>query len=90
MFSKSILLVITVLVLSSLACGLTFNIPVTDIKTGPTQTEDILIPYPDDPEEVSDISINFGAGELNLAPGAEDALLSGTATFNIQDFKPEH
>lgn len=89
MFSKSILLVITVLVLSSLACGLTFNIPVTDIKTGPTQTEDILIPYPDDPEEVSDISINFGAGELNLAPDSEDALLSGTATYNIQDFKPE-
>ena len=89
MFNKSIFLVITVLVLSSLACGLNFNFPVTDIKTGPTQTEDIFISPPDNPDEVSEISLNFGAGELILAPGAENALLSGTAIYNIQDFKPE-
>lgn len=89
MFSKSILLVIIVLVLTTLACGVTFNLPITDIKTGPTQTEDILIPLPDSSNDVSIISLNFGAGELNLGPGAEDALLSGKATYNIKDFEPE-
>lgn len=89
MFSKSILLVIAVLVLTTLACGVTFNLPVTDIKTGPTQTEEILIPLPDNTDDVSNISMNFGAGELNLSPGAEGALLSGTAIYNIKDFKPE-
>lgn len=89
MLNKNILLVITIFVLTTLACGVTFNLPITDIKTGPTQVEDIIIPLPDSSEEVTSMSMNFGAGELNLASGAEGALLSGTATYNIEDFKPE-
>jgi hypothetical protein len=89
MFNKSILLALTILALFTLACGLTFNLPITDIKTGATVTEDIHIPLSDTTDEVAEITMNFGAGELKLAPGAEDALLSGTATYNIQDFKPE-
>ncbi len=89
MFSKIILLALSILALVTLACGLTFNLPITDIKTGPTVSEDIHVPPLDSPDEVAEITMNFGAGELNLAPGAEDALLSGTATYNIQDFKPE-
>ena len=89
MFSKIILLALSILALVTLACGLTFNLPITDIKTGPTVSEDIHVPPLDSPDEVAEITMNFGAGELNLAPGAEDALLSGTATYNIRDFKPE-
>ncbi len=36
-----------------------------------------------------DLSLTFGAGELDLQPGAETALVSGTATYNVVDFKPK-
>ena len=32
--------------------------------------------------------LTFGAGELNILPGAEN-LVSGLATYNVADFKPE-
>jgi hypothetical protein len=35
------------------------------------------------------LKISFGAGELKLSPGAEDALVDGTATYNVPNFKPE-
>jgi hypothetical protein len=34
------------------------------------------------------LNISFGAGELNLNPGAQD-LVDGTATYNVPDLKPE-
>ncbi|MCB9078639.1 MAG: protein kinase [Anaerolineaceae bacterium] len=51
------------------------------------QTEPINVPLPtgSDPAE---IEINFGAGELNIAPGADGALIAGTATYNIAQLKP--
>jgi hypothetical protein len=89
MFRKSILAVIVVLALTSMACGLTINLPVTQVKTGPTQTEDIHVPLPADAATATDVTLAFGAGTMDLAPGAENALISGTATYNVQDFKPE-
>ena len=91
MFTKKLLIFacIAAVALSSLACGFTVNVPITtDIKTGPTVTEDILVLDPDPNAETLDVSLSFGAGELTINPGAE-ALIEGTATYNVEDLKPE-
>lgn len=82
-----ILAAIVVLALVTMACGITFNLPWDEIRTGPTQTEEISIPIPE--ETPADVKISFGAGELKLAPGAEGALIEGQASYNVADFKPE-
>ena len=85
-----LLLILAVLVLASLACGINIDLPVTtDIKTGPTTIKEIRIPNLGTTEEVSELTLAFGAGELFLSPGAENALLQGTATYNVEDLKPE-
>ena len=82
-----IFILIAVLALVSLACGLTVNIPVDRVTTGPTRTEDINVPAPV-ADEV-DLTLSFGAGEFVLNPGAGEALVNGTARYNVDDFKPE-
>jgi hypothetical protein len=77
------------LVLASLACTININLPSTDVKTGPTVTDPIEVPLPDDPQVVTAVEINFGGGRLLLAPGATDALVSGEAEYNVSDLKPE-
>ncbi len=78
------------LALATLACGVNFNLPITtDIKTGPTTIKEIRIPELDTAEDTAELTLAFGAGELFLSPGAEDALLEGTATYNVEDLKPE-
>jgi len=86
MFPKSILFAIIFLVLTSLACGITINLPLEEITTGPTQEEKIEIPQPD--AAMAELSLVFGAGELYLEPGAGEGLVSGVATYNIKDLKP--
>ena len=89
MIRKPILLVILVLALSTLACGFNLDIPITTIDTGPTVTEEISIPSLEDPAAIANVEMAFGAGELHLSPGTEGYLISGTATYNVDDFKPE-
>jgi len=86
MFRKPILLIVVVLALTTLACGITINLPENAIKVGPLQTDDIEIDYPDTDETIS-LEIQFGAGELRIVPGS-DLLVSGTATYNVEDFAP--
>ena len=71
-----------------MACGIQFNLPVVQVKTGPTVTDDISIPKPESAGEVANVTLAFGAGKIKLDSGAEDALISGTATYNVPDFKP--
>jgi hypothetical protein len=85
---KFILLPIAALAIVSLACSVTLNLPETQIKTGPTVTEDINVPPLTDTQATANVSLGFGAGKLNLQPGSADALVSGTATYNVVDFKP--
>ena len=87
MFRKSFLIAVIVLALVTMACGLNINLPVRDIKTGPIQTDSINIPAP--AGGIVDVNLAFAAGELNLSPGAGEALIEGTATYNVDDFKPE-
>ena len=91
MSTKPILIVVVILALVTLACGIQvdlpeINIPVEEIKVGPTQTETISIPAPaGDPVA---LKIGFGAGELKLSPGEGNLLVEGTASYNVEDFKP--
>jgi hypothetical protein len=74
-----------VLAVASMACG--FNIDMPKMPTpGPEVTDEIAIPIPDT-DEVS-LRLKFGAGEMDLAPGAKK-LAEGTATYNYAAFKPE-
>lgn len=83
----TILTLIAVVALVSLSCGLTINLPVDRVTTGPTRTEEINIPAPN-AEEI-DLTLSFGAGDFRLDNGAGDTLVSGTASYNVDDFKPD-
>ncbi len=72
--------------LVGLACGFTVNLPVDNIVTGPTQTQEISIDYPGD--QAVDLNLNFGAGDLKIGNGHGEKLIQGTAKFNVADFAP--
>ncbi len=82
--SKPILFVM--LALAASACGININLPEAQVP-GPDLTDEISIPAPD--SNPVRLTLEFGAGELHLAPGAEAGLVNGTATYNVPDFKPE-
>ena len=84
---RKLLPVLLVLALSTIACGFHINVPINMVTPGPMQTDQIDIPLPTDPTQTMDLSLGFGAGTLNLHPGA-NAVVSGTAKYNIADFKP--
>jgi flagellar basal body rod protein FlgB len=85
---KMIILAIVALALVTLACSVNINLPSTQVKTGPTVTEDINVPFLADKQATADVTLNFGAGTLNLQPGATGELIKGTADYNVTDFKP--
>ncbi len=79
------LLAMIVIAALSLACSL--SIPVPQVPTpGPERTDQVTAGYPTSGQ--TSLTISFGAGELELAPGAQ-GLVEGTATYNIPDLKPE-
>jgi len=77
-------ILILALVLS--ACSFPISLPFFQ-ETGPVQTDEINVPLPNDATQSMDLSLKFGAGTLKLHPGT-GALVSGTATYNVSDFKP--
>lgn len=85
--SKQILIASLTLALVSLACGFSVTLPGgISVTPGADVTEAIDIPIPD-ARSIS-LMLNFGAGELALNPGAGNALVSGSATYNLPEFKP--
>lgn len=88
MYKKSLILAIAILVLASMACSFSVNLPVSEVKTGPTQVENVNVPNLSGSDAVADVTLQFGAGELLLNSGAQNALISGTATYNVADLKP--
>jgi hypothetical protein len=89
MFPKQIFIAIAIVALVSMACGVNINLPVKNVKVGPAVTEDISVPNPAEAGTVTKLTLNFGAGELSLAPGAQSALVEGKATYNVSDLKPK-
>ncbi len=85
MYRKLISSVI-ILTMGISACGVSFDLP--DITPGPTETFLIEVMQPEDSINPTRLILTFGAGELNIVPGAE-ILASGLATYNVPDFKPE-
>jgi hypothetical protein len=84
---RKLLPVFLVLALSSMACGFHVSVPINTITPGPMLTDQINVPLPADSASPVNLSLAFGAGSLKVHPGSE-ALVSGTATYNIADFKP--
>jgi hypothetical protein len=74
-----------ILALATLACGFSFSLPKAPTP-GPDVTDNITVPAPQ--SGTARLSILFGAGELNLDPGAEN-LVEGTAIYNVPDLKPQ-
>jgi hypothetical protein len=74
-----------VLAVAALACGGTITLP--EVPTaGPTKVDEISVPAPTGGEPR--LTFSFGAGELKLAPGATN-LVEGTASYNLDDLKPQ-
>ncbi len=73
------------LLISSLACSFTVNMP--EAKTGPTQTFLINESLSEDSQTVK-ISIEMGAGELEIQGGSQ-MLIEGEIQYNISEWKPE-
>jgi hypothetical protein len=86
MFRKSILFVLLVLGMTTLACRFGQDIRIPQITVGPTETEQISVPVPAGDNTV--MSLSFGAGELNVQPGAQNKLVEGTAKYNVRELKP--
>ncbi len=86
MLPKTFFIALVVLALTSMSCGLTLDLPITRFETGPEISEDISIPLPASGE--ADLVLNFGAGNLSLKPGAQGALVQGTAVYNVSVLKP--
>jgi hypothetical protein len=75
MLPKPFIALFLVFTLVTMACGISVNLPDTQVKTGPTVTEEVSIPAPDD--QPIELSLEFGAGKLNLNPGSSSALVEG-------------
>jgi len=87
MFSR-ILPVLLILALAVTACGVRVKLPVTAVPLEPEVTDQILVPSPDT-QQTPRLTLSFGAGDLKLSPGAGANLVSGAATYNVPDFKPQ-
>ena len=90
MLRKQTILAFSLLILLTCSCILGIEIPVTtEPKTGETITESIDIAVPSSYETPMSVTLSFGAGTLQLLPSTGNSLLSGTAIYNVEDFKPE-
>ena len=76
---------ILVLALASLACGFDVSLP-ERAEPGPKVEESITVAGSG--SEETRLTISFGAGVLNLSPGAKN-LVEGTTVYNIPELKPE-
>ncbi|MBN2500099.1 MAG: hypothetical protein JXB38_04970 [Anaerolineales bacterium] len=86
MHKKSLFMALAALGLATLACSVTIDLPEDAIEVGDLVTDELDTPYPDS-ADTTELTINFGAGELAINPGAE-GLLGGTATYNVPEFAP--
>lgn len=83
-------IMLAALLLTSLACSFGFDLP--DLSFGDRDPDDLVVeelavPVPEDlPAQVV---LQFGAGELRIAPGGPTPLIAGTARYDIEELKPQ-
>jgi hypothetical protein len=82
---RKLLPVMLVLALATIACGFNVSLPINTITPGPLVTDQIEVASPG--AGPADLTLAFGAGTLKVHPGGA-GLVSGTAQYNIPDFKP--
>ncbi len=82
--SKKITFLALALLLGLSACAV--RVETVSPTPGPEVVDKIDILYPE--AATAFLALEFGAGRLNLAPGSAERLVSGSATYNIPDFKP--
>ena len=88
MYRIKFLTIIAAVALTTLACNFTINRQVRGVSVGSLETYEIEVPPPDS-NAISEVRLEFGAGELNLSPGSDEYLISGTATYNVEEFEPK-
>jgi hypothetical protein len=81
------LIALVILSFVTLACSVNINLP-GELETGPTQVEEINVQALADPQAIAEVRLSFGAGELNIGPSTETALITGAATYNVEEFQP--
>ncbi len=85
--TRAFVAILTVLSLTALACSINLNLPEIEYRTTSLVTEAIQVPVPQGTAPV-DVTLDFGAGQLNVAPGAAQNLIEGVAKYNVPEFKP--
>ena len=83
--NAKIISAILVLALASIACGFSIDLPERQ-KAGPEVKESITVADPESDE--TRLTLSFGAGKLNVSPGAQN-LVDGTVVYNVKELKPE-
>jgi len=83
--NAKIISAILVLALASVACGFSIDLPKRQ-KAGPEVKESITVPDPRSDE--TRLTLSFGAGKLNVSPGAQN-LVDGTVVYNVKELRPE-
>jgi hypothetical protein len=87
MTTRNISLAIITLALTSLACSSSLSLPSSgDSARGPLMTETLRVPAPEG--EPIELLIGFAAGTFEIEPGAEEALVEGTARYDIEQLAP--
>jgi len=76
---------ILILTLASMACGFTVDLP-RQAKVGDEIKESIAVASPK--VDGTRLTISFGAGSLNLSPGAND-LVNGDVVYNVKELEPQ-
>jgi len=84
---KSIIAVVLILALASMACSFSVNLPRVE-PTGSTETLNINESLPQNTQDSINVFLGMGAGELNLEAGA-DSLVEGTVRYNVDKWKPK-
>jgi len=82
--NAKIITAVLALSLATMACGFSFDLP-RSMQVGPEVKETLTVTDPK--SDQTRLSISFGAGKLNLSPGAKN-LVDGTVIYNVPDLKP--
>ncbi|PKO15396.1 MAG: hypothetical protein CVU39_10805 [Chloroflexi bacterium HGW-Chloroflexi-10] len=82
---KTVLIVISILLLTSIACSVSVNVP--RVETGSSEVLEINEDYPQD-VETAKLTVIMGGGTLNISAGG-NPWVSGTIETNVPIWQPE-